>query len=95
MYGGSIVETGNVMDIFENPLHPYTRLLLAALPTITKREGRLQSIPGTAKVDPGDKLCKFYNRCPDRRDECRESTPGLAEVENGHFCACLRARGVR
>ena len=93
MYGGSIVEIGDVLDIFENPLHPYTRLLLAALPTITKHEGRLQSIPGAVKTDTEAKCCKFTNRCPDRHDACSEAMPSLIEVEKGHFCACVKHQG--
>lgn len=92
MYGGNIVEIGNVFDIFEKPLHPYTRLLLAALPTITKHEGRLQSIPGSVRSGCGEPGCKFAGRCTDRSDSCGEGkdAPDLVEVEKGHWCACRR-----
>lgn len=94
MYGGSIVEVGGVTDVFENPLHPYTRLLLAALPTITKHEGRLQSIPGAVKSGPMEQFCKFYHRCPDRNERCGDGPQALIEVEPGHFSACADWGGV-
>ncbi len=92
MYAGSIVEVGGVFDIFENPRHPYTRLLLAALPTITKREGKLQSIPGSVHAGSPPGCCKFFARCPEKSDACREGIPALAEVGPGHFAACARVR---
>lgn len=92
MYGGTIVEIGNVFDIFEKPLHPYTRMLLAALPTITKHEGRLQSIPGSVRVSGGEQGCKFAGRCTEFNDSCcaGRDAPVLVEVEKGHWCACHR-----
>jgi oligopeptide/dipeptide ABC transporter ATP-binding protein len=93
MYGGSIAEIGGVADVFEKPLHPYTRLLLAALPTITKHEGRLQSIPGSVRTDGEAQGCKFFSRCPDAHEECRKGVPVLTEVEEGHFCACVSKQG--
>lgn len=47
MYAGEIVEQGDVFEIFDNPLHPYTRLLMKALPRVTKHQARLQTIDGT------------------------------------------------
>ena len=46
MYAGNIVEVADVFDIFDNASHPYTKLLMKALPTITKEEGRLETIKG-------------------------------------------------
>lgn len=65
MYAGELVEQGDVFEIFRAPKHPYTRLLMKALPRGTKQEGRLQTIDGTVprlmEVQPG---CRFANRCP-------------------------------
>lgn len=62
MYAGELVEQGDVFEIFREPKHPYTRLLMKALPRGTKQEGRLQTIDGTVprlmKVQPGCRVCK-------------------------------------
>lgn len=70
MYAGNIVEVADVFDIFDNAAHPYTKLLMKALPTITKDEGRLETIQGTVP-DLSQEVagCKFADRCP----SCMES----------------------
>ncbi|MGI5838748.1 MAG: ABC transporter ATP-binding protein [bacterium] len=94
MYAGKIVETGDVYQVFENPRHPYTKLLLRALPRITKREGRLETIPGfvpnLAAPPPG---CRFHPRCPEATPACRESEPPLRDAGAGHRYACRREVG--
>ena len=96
MYAGRIVEHSGTEAIFENPLHPYTRGLLAAIPRpdavtgSTKREGaRLASIPGHVpdlrRLKPG---CRFADRCSEVQDRCRESDPAL-ETKQGHEVACI------
>ncbi|MEQ2457450.1 ABC transporter ATP-binding protein [Flavonifractor hominis] len=94
MYAGQLVEVGRVEDIFDAPMHPYTRLLMKALPTITKDMGRLETIPGSvpnlAELKPG---CHFADRCPNATAECRGQVPPLREVEPGHFCACMKVGG--
>ena len=94
MYAGEIVELGDVFAIFDRPLHPYTRLLMKALPVITKKEGRLETSPGTvpdlSKPVTG---CRFADRCPDACDACRQESPVLVEMEPGHLCACHRMKG--
>ncbi|MBQ3281180.1 MAG: ABC transporter ATP-binding protein [Eubacterium sp.] len=89
MYAGKIVEMGDVFDIFDRPQHPYTKLLMKALPTIKKSEGRLETIPGTVPdLSQEIKGCRFADRCPYCMDICREHAPGMHEVEDGHCCAC-------
>ncbi|MBR2547133.1 MAG: ABC transporter ATP-binding protein [Eubacterium sp.] len=89
MYAGKIVEMGGVFDIFDRPLHPYTRLLMKALPTITKKEGRLETIPGTVPdLSKEIKGCRFAERCPYGKDICREHAPEIKDIEEGHSCAC-------
>jgi oligopeptide/dipeptide ABC transporter ATP-binding protein len=94
MYAGELVEMGDVFSIFDNPLHPYTRLLMEALPRIRKNQGRLQTIPGSvpdlADLPVG---CSFQDRCPDAIQACREAEPVLREMEGGHYCSCIRIRG--
>jgi oligopeptide/dipeptide ABC transporter ATP-binding protein len=90
MYAGEIVEFGNVFKIFENPKHPYTKLLMRALPRITKKEGRLEVIKGDVAnlLDP-PKGCKFHERCPYAFDRCYKENPELKEVEDNHMSACF------
>ena len=94
MYAGNLIEVGEVFDIFDNPRHPYTRLLMKALPTITKEEGRLEtikgSVPNLAEVRPG---CGFADRCPYARDFCFEHKPEFRTISDTHVCACHFAEG--
>jgi oligopeptide/dipeptide ABC transporter ATP-binding protein len=95
MYAGIIVEHGAVAHIFKDPRHPYTRALLAALPSRTKRGRRLYSIPGSvphpAHKPPG---CPFHPRCSMAIAVCREQYPDLCEFANGHTARCPVAAGV-
>jgi len=89
MYAGKIVEMGDVYQIFENPLHPYTGMLIDALPRITKREGRLKEIPGSVPNLVNPPLgCRFHPRCPLKKEICNIKEPSLVEIEKGHFVAC-------
>jgi len=89
MYAGSLVEQGPVFDIFEEPLHPYTRLLMRALPRLTKGQGSLHTIPGQVpsliQLPPG---CPFHPRCPDRMEICSTKMPGLTVPAGGREVAC-------
>ena len=94
MYAGQIVELGDVFTIFDRPLHPYTRLLMKALPVITKKEGRLETIPGTVPdLSRPIQGCRFAERCPHATDLCRRTAPVMAEAEPGHLCACHLVKG--
>lgn len=78
MYAGNIVEVADVFDIFDNASHPYTKLLMKALPTITKEEGRLETIKGTVPdLSLPIQGCKFADRCP----SCRKSAAVKAGYE--------------
>ncbi len=90
MYAGFIVETAPVQEIFENPKHRYTSLLLRALPSMERREAdRLESIvglpPHLANLKPG---CPFAPRCDGPVDRCTEENPALAEMGPSHYAAC-------
>jgi peptide/nickel transport system ATP-binding protein len=89
MYAGKIVEYGSVEAIFDDPVHPYTALLIKAFPSIEGPIGELRSIPGSppALLNPPSG-CGFNPRCPRAREECDKSDPQLVEVGNGHFVAC-------
>ena len=90
MYAGEIIEYGDVYEIFEKPLHPYTALLMKALPRKTKHEGRLQTIDGNVPrildKKPG---CRFANRCPYAMERCQNETPPEIFVSEEHKCRCF------
>ena len=94
MYAGEVVEWGDVFEIFEQPKHPYTRLLMQALPRRTKKEGRLQTIDGSVPrildQKPG---CRFANRCPMASERCFAQTPEAAMVSPTHGCRCFAVGG--
>jgi len=88
MYAGWVVEEAMREDIFQNPQHPYTRSLLAAIPRIGRRE-RLVSIPGRvpslSQLPPG---CFFAPRCPAATDQCWREEPQVFTVNQGHTVKC-------
>ena len=89
MYAGSIVEYGAVKDIFETPLHPYTRGLLGAIPRLDRDQEALEVIPGTLPnllhLPPG---CKFRPRCPYASERCAIARPKRVVAREGHEVAC-------
>jgi len=91
MYAGKIVERTDVDTLFHNPKHPYTTLLLGAIPKMDESEERLSSIQGIVpSLTNMPKVgCRFANRCPKVMPECFSVTPLLEDVEQGHEVACL------
>lgn len=87
MYAGDIVETGTVEDVIFHPLHPYSRGLMAAIPSGERKE--LEGIPGVVpelvSPPPG---CRFHPRCPNVMDICSREKPVFHEAEGGHHVAC-------
>ena len=89
MYAGRLAETATVQDLFRQPSHPYTRGLLASLPSAASEPGTLPSIPGAPPVRGlGAPGCPFAPRCPLATDLCREQTPPLRDLGAGHRAAC-------
>jgi oligopeptide/dipeptide ABC transporter ATP-binding protein len=91
MYGGKVMETGRVEDIFANPLHPYTRALLNSIPGQTAGKRRLTEIPGSSPnpVRP-PAGCPFHPRCPMAIAACHQVTPPLEAKAPGRRAACIR-----
>jgi peptide/nickel transport system ATP-binding protein len=91
MYAGRIVERTDVDTLFYNPKHPYTTLLLGAIPKMDEEEERLSTIQGIVpSLTKMPKVgCRFAHRCPSAMPECLTETPLLREVEQGHEVACL------
>jgi oligopeptide transport system ATP-binding protein len=90
MYSGFIVEEAFVDDLYEDPRHPYTQALLAALPRVDRRRDRhLQSIPGAPPNLLAAPLgCPFTPRCKFAFDHCRKEMPPLIKVATNHTAAC-------
>jgi len=90
MYAGSIVEEANVDELFANPLHPYTRGLMGAIPRPDVKAMKLESISGSVPdlIYPPSG-CRFHPRCPKAFDRCPKVKPPLVEVKPGHRVSCL------
>lgn len=89
MYAGNIVEQGNVFDVFAAPSHPYTRLLMRALPRKTKHEGRLETIDGNVpRITEKKPGCRFANRCPLAKEICFTENPPVLTVSHDHTFSC-------
>ncbi len=94
MYAGKVVETGDVMSIFEDPAHPYTRGLLRSTPRLGQRskKGRIRlreitgTVPSLYNLPEG---CAFYPRCPEAMEKCRETPVSLTAYGEQRSVRCL------
>jgi peptide/nickel transport system ATP-binding protein len=89
MYSGRIAEIGPVQDVVQNPLHPYAKGLMGAIPTLAGEDKRLVQIPGSmprlSAIPPG---CSFNPRCSFAFDRCRVERPEPLKQEGSHAVAC-------
>ena len=92
MYLGVIMEVCGSDELYENPMHPYTKALLSAIPipdpVLTRKNKRIVlegEVPSPIDPPPG---CRFAMRCPIASEICRQETPELREIGPGHFAAC-------
>ena len=93
MYSGSIVELGPTEDIFNDPLHPYTKMLIGSLPKIGSKEQRVGITGGPPSFRNPPAGCRFAPRCRFARPECSQSVPKLTEISPGRFAACSLLNG--
>ena len=89
MYAGKIVEYGDILSVFNKPLHPYTTKLMSAFPSILGEKRKLGFIPGF----PPDLLnppsgCRFHPRCPYVNEVCKNKEPKIMQVDKEHYVAC-------
>ncbi len=92
MYCGEVVETGTAEEVFENPIHPYTRGLMACIPIPGKTQPgqKLGSIPGIVPTPIGELTgCSFRNRCPKSTSACATTETGLTEISPGRCYRCM------
>ncbi|BBJ28994.1 ABC transporter ATP-binding protein [Athalassotoga saccharophila] len=88
MYRGNIVEFGKTKLVFDNPLHPYTRMLLSAVPEIGRKWKKSELEMKRGEIPAGG--CPYFDRCPLAMDVCRKK-PNLKELEKDHKVACYAA----
>lgn len=99
MYLGRMCEIASTEEFFRNPLHPYTRMLISAIPTVSDSEDELKpersvprgEIPSPVNLPPG---CSFHTRCPALIARCRVEDPAFREVGEGHWVRCHLCAGV-
>jgi len=97
MYAGKLVELGNVADVLERPLHPYTSALIASVPVPSgKREGMPGETISGETPSPVDAPagCRFHPRCKYARDMCSITEPEMREIEGNHWVACHFAEEI-
>jgi len=92
MYLGHVVELASCDEVFDNPLHPYTRALLAAVPVpdpTVEADRTFQPLSGEvpSPINPPSG-CVFHPRCPIAVTDCRGAIPALRELRPGHWVAC-------
>ena len=94
MYCGSVVEEGTVTEIFKDARHPYTRGLIASIPTLTDEKEELYNIRGTVPnlmdLPAG---CRFADRCEHCTEQCRSQRPGAVRLSETHLVRCFLNRG--
>ena len=93
MYLGKICEVAPTAQFFDNPYHPYTKMLLSSIPVVSEEEERMKpqkitstgEIPSPVNIPSG---CSFHSRCPQRQEACSREDPVMVEIEEGHWVRC-------
>lgn len=90
MYAGCVVEKGSLKEVFDNPMHPYTKGLMAAVPSLESKGEELYTIPGTVPtVSNFEKGCRFAPRCEYKNYKCKDIKPEMKQVGENHYVECF------
>lgn len=90
MYSGKILEIAETEELFLNPLHPYTRILISSIPEPDpSKKKSVVELPEYGFIESKNGGCDFLPRCPFRNDKCENSDNELREVRKGHFVRCV------
>ena len=90
IYAGRIIEYGSVKEVFGNPMHPYTKGLLGAIPSLEGKKDRLHAIPGKiANATNVPSGCAFHPRCTECIGKCKDSVPEMIKINDDHYVACF------
>lgn len=99
MYLGKLCEVAPTAEFFQNPTHPYTKMLLSSIPVVSAEERAIKptkitsrgEIPSPVNVPPG---CSFHSRCPEKMDICTQIDPTMVEIGEGHVTRCHLYQGA-
>lgn len=98
MYLGTLVELAESNELYTNPMHPYTKALLSAIPIVDPLKARAHKriqlkgeLPSPMNIPEG---CRFVTRCPYATEACKNGVPKLQEISKGHSVACHRAKEI-
>lgn len=98
MYLGTLVELAESNELYTNPMHPYTKALLSAIPIVDPLKARAHKriqlkgeLPSPMNIPEG---CRFVTRCPYATEVCKNGVPKLQEISKGHSVACHRAKEI-
>ncbi|MEJ2598625.1 MAG: ABC transporter ATP-binding protein [Anaerolineales bacterium] len=89
LYRGCVMEMGSTDKIFDNPLHPYTKMLMASVPRLDRKWEEVK-VELKAKNSTSSDGCVYYNRCPVADQGCANFAPPMVETESDHYVACYR-----
>lgn len=89
LYRGCVMEMGSTDKIFDNPMHPYTKMLMASVPRLDRKWEEVK-VELKAKNSTSSDGCVYYNRCPVADQGCVKFAPPMVETESDHFVACYR-----
>jgi len=89
LYRGHVVEMGATERLYGNPLHPYTKMLMAAVPRLDQKWEEVEVKLGATQAELG-RGCVYFERCPAAHKDCETQRPTLIEVDSDHFVACGR-----
>ena len=100
MYLGKLCEIASTVEFFQNPTHPYTKMLLSSIPVVSVEEKALKptkissrgEIPSPVNVPPG---CSFHSRCPEKMDICKQIDPTMVKIGEGHVTRCHLYQGAK